>query len=90
LSSKLHEAFDLGAVTNAARGHVGSSPRGHFIDRTEAGRATYEAVVPLAQGFEAELTRELSDQQRTVLAQALSKLNAFVEEATDGLTRSRS
>ena len=52
-----------------------------IIDLTEAGRAIYEAIVPLVQAFEAELISGLSKKERAILEQALSKLSALAEKA---------
>lgn len=42
------------------------------------GRATFEAVVPIAERLEAELTAELSAEERAVLDRCLEKLGAAV------------
>lgn len=54
--------------------------RRSIIDLTEAGRATYQAIVPLVQAFEAKLIGGLSPQERTILEQALSKLRSVAEK----------
>ena len=67
-----------------AAGHVtaASDPddgRAMQLSLTKRGRATYEAIVPLARQIEAELTGALSLQDRSVLICALDRLGACLD-----------
>lgn len=54
------------------------------LSLSSRGRATFEAVVPIAEQLEAELTAELTAEERAVLDRCLERLAAAVERLADG------
>jgi DNA-binding MarR family transcriptional regulator len=53
--------------------------RRHMLAHSRKGRQVYEAIVPRAQALEAEVTQELSEQERRQLGRLLERLTRQAE-----------
>jgi DNA-binding MarR family transcriptional regulator len=60
--------------------------RRHMLAHSRKGRQIYETIVPRAQALEAEVTQELSDAERRLLASLLQRLihQAALLDSDDG------